>query len=297
MKQTDPYTILGISHEASLVEITESYRLLTLAWHPDRFPEGGMRENAATRMTEINAAYDTLRKSLRQNAPTQTKSAEPQPKPTAQRSISEEEAYYREAVRSQPSNVEVLSRLSCLLYKQNKCSEAEPFCREAVRLEPGNGLLKNDLGLVLGALGKIPEAEHWLREAVRLEPGNGSLKNNLGLALAILGKISEAEHWFREAVCLEPNNTNFKANLEGAVAEQAQRHKPAEATPRTKPTQAQQPKEHSVPKQAQQPKPAGATPQTKPTQAQPSKGSPWPFFWMIVSVGVLTQIIRSCAGH
>ncbi len=55
--EVDPHSILGVTPDADLPEVTAAYRSQAKRWHPDR----GGGEEAARRMAEINAAYDLLR--------------------------------------------------------------------------------------------------------------------------------------------------------------------------------------------------------------------------------------------
>lgn len=56
----DLYEILGVKPEASMDEIRERYRFLAMAYHPDRFPNTTMRQNAEAEMKRINEAYAVL---------------------------------------------------------------------------------------------------------------------------------------------------------------------------------------------------------------------------------------------
>ena len=52
----DYYKILGISFSASKQEIRQSYRDMSLKWHPDRNPDKDVTEI----MQDINEAYSIL---------------------------------------------------------------------------------------------------------------------------------------------------------------------------------------------------------------------------------------------
>ncbi len=52
----DPYDILGVSRSASEAEIKSAYRKLAKKWHPDQNKDA----KAATRFSEISAAYELL---------------------------------------------------------------------------------------------------------------------------------------------------------------------------------------------------------------------------------------------
>lgn len=58
-KVKEAFRILGLSEEASINEVRAKYRLLVLAWHPDRFPET-QRAHAENEIKKINAAYELL---------------------------------------------------------------------------------------------------------------------------------------------------------------------------------------------------------------------------------------------
>lgn len=55
----DPYSILGVSRDASEEEITKAYRRLAKKYHPDL--NRGNEEEAQKKMSEINDAYDRIK--------------------------------------------------------------------------------------------------------------------------------------------------------------------------------------------------------------------------------------------
>ena len=57
MQQRDPYSVLGVSPGASKDEVTKAYRKLAKKYHPDLNPGD---EQAAKKMAEVNAAYDSI---------------------------------------------------------------------------------------------------------------------------------------------------------------------------------------------------------------------------------------------
>ena len=54
----DPYEVLGVPHGASEEEVTKAYRKLAKKYHPDLNPGN---EEAAQKMSEINAAYNQIK--------------------------------------------------------------------------------------------------------------------------------------------------------------------------------------------------------------------------------------------
>lgn len=54
----DPYSVLGIDHDATDDEIKQAYRRLAKKYHPDRNPGD---QEAARKMQEVNDAYDQIK--------------------------------------------------------------------------------------------------------------------------------------------------------------------------------------------------------------------------------------------
>lgn len=61
----DPYEVLNISRNATEEEIKSVYRELSKKYHPDRYSNNPLRDLAEEKMREINEAYDSLMKNMR----------------------------------------------------------------------------------------------------------------------------------------------------------------------------------------------------------------------------------------
>ena len=74
MTHVDPFAVLGVTPGASAADVAAAYRAGAKRWHPD---VAGADEVAATRMAELNAAYDAIRSGEAAPAP------QPAPRPRA----------------------------------------------------------------------------------------------------------------------------------------------------------------------------------------------------------------------
>jgi len=59
----DPYTILGVKHDATDDEIKNAYRKLVRKYHPDNYADDNpLKELATEKMQEVNEAYDEIQR-------------------------------------------------------------------------------------------------------------------------------------------------------------------------------------------------------------------------------------------
>ena len=60
---TDPYSILGVSPNATDEEVKAAYKNLVKKYHPDNYDDNNpLKELATEKMQEINAAYDEIQR-------------------------------------------------------------------------------------------------------------------------------------------------------------------------------------------------------------------------------------------
>ncbi len=58
----DPYSVLGVSPEASDEEVKKAYRDLARKYHPDNYHDNPLADLAQEKMKEVNEAYDQITK-------------------------------------------------------------------------------------------------------------------------------------------------------------------------------------------------------------------------------------------
>ena len=58
----DPYSVLGVSPNASDEEIKKAYRELARKYHPDNYQNNPLADLAEEKMKEINEAYEAIQK-------------------------------------------------------------------------------------------------------------------------------------------------------------------------------------------------------------------------------------------
>ncbi len=57
---TNPYSVLGISENATDEEVKSAYRELAKKYHPDKYADSPLKDVASEKMKEINEAYDMI---------------------------------------------------------------------------------------------------------------------------------------------------------------------------------------------------------------------------------------------
>lgn len=62
----NPYTVLGVSENATDAEIKKAYRELAKKYHPDNYHDSPLADVASEKMKEVNEAYDEIQKLRRE---------------------------------------------------------------------------------------------------------------------------------------------------------------------------------------------------------------------------------------
>ena len=58
----NPYSVLGISENATDEQVKSAYRELAKKYHPDNYQDSPLKDLATEKMKEINEAYDEVQR-------------------------------------------------------------------------------------------------------------------------------------------------------------------------------------------------------------------------------------------
>ncbi len=145
----DPYTVLGVSRNATDEEIKKAYRALAKKYHPDNYEDSNpLKELATEKMKEINEAYDAIQRG------------------TAKKSTysSSGGSYGSHSTSSEFARIR-------MLINQGRYTEASRYLD--MTSEQGRNAEWHFLyGVVLIKRGMIMDGKEHLRMATEMDPGN-----------------------------------------------------------------------------------------------------------------------------
>lgn len=150
---TDPYKILNISENASDEEVRKAYRELAKKYHPDKYANSPLAEQASEKMKEINAAYEQIIEERKNNTSPDSRRAD-YAKAERQRKDAQKKSYYYH-IRS--------------MMKEGRNNEAETLLQ---KVSPINREAEWFFLMALISLdkGHLEEANNYIETACNMEP-------------------------------------------------------------------------------------------------------------------------------
>ena len=152
----DPYSVLGVSSNATDGEIKKAYRELVRKYHPDNYHDNPLSDLASEKMKEINEAYNTVLR-IRDGSG----SYRPGSGYTGASAGSVEGAKVRAAINSgdvrlaedllrafPARNAEWNFLMGSLCYRKGWLDDALSYFQTAVNMEPGNTEYRQALGFM-----------------------------------------------------------------------------------------------------------------------------------------------------
>jgi Tfp pilus assembly protein PilF len=122
-------------------------------------------------------------------------------------------AAFRQALSSDPDNVEALTGLALLHARTQEYPEARRLLERAARLEPQNGIVLVNLGLVLHRLKNDAEAARVLERAVEIDPGQVLAYVTLGDIYLAQGLRDVAREVWERALAVAPGSAAIQKRL------------------------------------------------------------------------------------
>lgn len=148
----NPYRVLGVSENAGPEEIRKAYLALVKKYHPDRYADGPLKEQANEKLKEINQAYEMLTKK------------------SSTGSNSYSSGSWQQQYRTSYSGAGAADFARVRTYlSQNNVTAAKALLDS---IELHNAEWNYLYGLVYFRMGWYSQAKQYLSAACRLEPGN-----------------------------------------------------------------------------------------------------------------------------
>jgi tetratricopeptide (TPR) repeat protein len=205
----DPFTVLGVSREATVENLRSAYYEMSRRFHPDRFRQASkaLREEVEQIFPHLTDAYHRARAGM-QYADGMSSSIsgvmagaidmgagkvmEPQIDEAQKRLLAEAEQSYNTGLTHLVAN------------RYHAAAEA---LSKAARLEPENAKYHASLALALSKNAqRAKEAEQHFLQAIELDPNNAQHHALLGSLYTRLGLARRAESVYRQALKLDPQN-------------------------------------------------------------------------------------------
>ena len=115
------------------------------------------------------------------------------------------EEEFKEAMKLQPNDFEIIFEYGNFLYSISKNKEAETFYAEALELEPNNVLALTFMALNKLILNELDESKNYIMKALKAQPNHEYVLFCTGRVLYARGEFEEAKPYLIRAVELNPD--------------------------------------------------------------------------------------------
>ncbi len=146
----DPYSVLGISPNATDEQVKAAYRELARKYHPDSYADNPLADLAGEKMQEINEAYDEIMNMRRGKSGTNSSSgynngpsAFPEVRSLIQQGRLEQAQEVLDGVPPQSRDAEWYFLNGTVLYRRGWFDQAYTSFATAVRMNPNNNEYRN----------------------------------------------------------------------------------------------------------------------------------------------------------
>ena len=129
--------------------------------------------------------------------------------------IEESEAMYREALKRDAKNPDLLCDYGYSLYLQRRWAESEERLRQAIALKPSHKRAHNHLGLILA---QAEQSEAALAEFRKAGCDEAEARSNLGLLMTLNHRWVEAREQYELALDADPDSATAQSGLENLEA-------------------------------------------------------------------------------
>lgn len=169
---SDPYSVLGVSPDASDEEVKRAYRELARKYHPDNYQNNPLADLAEEKMKEINEAYNTV---------TKLRAGGGSPSGQAYQSAGYQSAYqssYQSGYQYQQQSSSPLYQRVRVMVQNRQLDEAEELLRSAPAQDAEWHFL---MGSIVYRRGWLDEAYQHFQIAANAEPGNLEYRQALNM--------------------------------------------------------------------------------------------------------------------
>ena len=204
-RDVDYYALLGVTRDATDVEIRERFRGLARGAHPDRAPKE-RRTEAEARFQELAEAVNVLTNAERRKNYDFERSMVVSTSAGNTDSDSVSQTYVAQGI---------------VAYKELKYADAAGNFALAVHRNPKDVRAQHYLGLASARAGDLRTAVKALETALALEPQNVRLLKDAGTVFRQAGLLVKAEKAFLEAMRWDPSAQEVRKPLEDIRAQRA----------------------------------------------------------------------------